>query len=190
MIPKHNIPQKGSRIKRFAKKLLVVTGLSVPAVGCVTGGSAGVAVDFGNQAMPSETVGLEYDSATGTSVRGTVRTKSGLEVEASHKTFGTSGSEGIVNEDVDVTETGVNVTYPFLKNGKAEVYAGAGVAQTSQKMNQTLTGFPGSGSEDSEETSGSGILGARTNVGPCRADGRVTVGKRGATVGVAFEYRF
>lgn len=189
MDEKHNIPKRESGLKRLAKSILFAIGIGAGA-GCVTGGSFGAGVGFGARAIPCEDSSMDYDNATSLGLRGSVRTKHGIEAEVGYGSFTTSGEVGVVNHDVSATELSGSVSYNFISNDNVEAYAGVGATSTTQNVNETYDILPDTTEISQSETDFRVFAGGRLQAGPGQVDVRVASGKRGSILSAAYRFIF
>ena len=179
---------KRSLGKTIAGGLTALAAMVAP--GCFNGAAVSPTLGFGARAIESETPGMNYDSATSFGVRGNVATTSGVEAELEVSLYNTSGQLGLANDEVDIREISANVLYPVLSNKKGDLYIGAGLTNTSQTVDGTISGFPGVTSTSQSDTDFRAFVGGRIGAGKGDVDARVTDGSRGTTVSVGYNFYF
>jgi hypothetical protein len=162
------IPQKRSL------RQVIVAGLAAlvaPLTGCVTGGSVTPEVGYN---MPVKQANIDFDSAVSYGVRGSIKVKNKVEIEAEARFHNTEFNDGFQKNTLNASDLSVGVVIPVWNKGKAEVYAVPKVISRSETENVELIGIGDVGSEN-RSSFGYGIeVGARFQARKGSVDARIS----------------
>jgi len=153
----------------FFKKALI--GLTALVAGCSSSGF--VTPNLGIN-LPTATRGIEFDNALTYGVRGGVKTKKGVEIEAGYRGHNTSYEDAIQRNELEANDLSIGVSYPVWNNGKVSVNVNGEVISRSE--DETL--FDNFGNplySESRTSTGFGVgVGARFQAGKGSVDARLT----------------
>jgi hypothetical protein len=170
------IPQKRSLTRK------IISGLAglVLSAGCVTGRSVGAFVGY-NMPIKQRYV-TEYDSVVSYGVRGSIKAKNKIEVEAEAKFHKDYQNDGFYKADLNASDLSVGAVIPIWNKEKVEVYAVPKVISRSEKETTELVGIPASRYTASASSTGLGIgVGARFKAGKGKVDARLSYEEFGDT---------
>jgi hypothetical protein len=163
------IPQKRSL------RQVIIAGLAAlvaPLTGCVTGGSVGAFMGYNPPTMQSS---LEFDSAITYGVRGGIKTKKGVEVEAEARFHDAYQNDGFQETNLIARDLSIGAVIPVRSNKGITLYTVPKLICRNEKGIVRSIGIPGSDSPFDWNSTGFGVgVGARVQAGKGSVDARVS----------------
>jgi hypothetical protein len=164
---------KLQKLGLWQKVLALGAAIGSALTGCVTGGSVTPEIGYNHNIPTKER--LEFDSAVSYGVRGNVKIKNKVEIEAEARFHNTNYNDGFQESDANVRDLSIGAVIPVWNNGKVEVYAVPKVISRNEESVSRIIGIPGSDTPYEDNAIGYGLgAGARFKAGKGKVDARLS----------------
>jgi hypothetical protein len=160
----------------WQKVVGVIAGIGALATGngCIEKGFVTPYMGFSSPVTRPKIM-MEYDNSLSYGVRGGVKTKSGIEVEAEANFYETNAEEGLLRGNLKAQELSIGAVVPVWNNEKVTLYVAPRITRHEEDEEEWFVGVPGTAKGSYNSTGYSVGIGARFKAGKGEVDARLTL---------------